>query len=153
MLRALSKNASTGLFWAGDTAQTISRGSAFRFDDLKAFLYRVEASVCPPVVIRQTDQTLQVDKSPQRETQSKPLTFQLTTNYRSHAGIVNCAHSVIELITTFWPHVIDQLLPESGLVEGKKPLFLSQWNESSLSDDQSLFGDSYVILILFSVTH
>ncbi|KAG1759881.1 hypothetical protein EDD22DRAFT_992573 [Suillus occidentalis] len=31
-----------GLFWAGDTAQTISAGSSFRFDDLKAFLYRVE---------------------------------------------------------------------------------------------------------------
>ena len=45
VLRSLSKNASTGLFWAGDTAQTISRGSAFRFDDLKAFLYRVEASL------------------------------------------------------------------------------------------------------------
>jgi hypothetical protein len=31
-----------GLFFAGDTAQTISVGSAFRFNDLKAFLYRVE---------------------------------------------------------------------------------------------------------------
>ena len=30
------------MFWAGDTAQTISVGSAFRFNDLKAFLYRVE---------------------------------------------------------------------------------------------------------------
>lgn len=31
-----------GLFWAGDTAQTISIGSSFRFDDLKAFLFRIE---------------------------------------------------------------------------------------------------------------
>lgn len=30
------------MFWAGDTAQTISVGSAFRFNDLKAFLYRYE---------------------------------------------------------------------------------------------------------------
>ena len=30
------------MFWAGDTAQTISVGSAFRFNDLKSFLYRYE---------------------------------------------------------------------------------------------------------------
>lgn len=42
VLRTICKNPDTGLFWAGDTAQTISVGSAFRFNDLKAFLYRVE---------------------------------------------------------------------------------------------------------------
>ncbi|KAG2128493.1 hypothetical protein BD769DRAFT_1356471, partial [Suillus cothurnatus] len=31
-----------GLFRAGDTAQTMSAGSSFRFDCLKAFLYHVE---------------------------------------------------------------------------------------------------------------
>jgi hypothetical protein len=43
VLRRLCRNPD-GLFWAGDTAQTISAGSSFRFDDLKAFLYRVEVS-------------------------------------------------------------------------------------------------------------
>ena len=43
VLRALCCNPD-GQFWAGDTAQTISVGSSFRFDDLKAFLHRVEAS-------------------------------------------------------------------------------------------------------------
>lgn len=33
-----------GLFWAGDTAQTISVGSSFRFNALKAFQWRLEAS-------------------------------------------------------------------------------------------------------------
>lgn len=46
VLRSLSRNPANGLFWAGDTAQTISAGSAFRFDDLKAFLYRVDMAVC-----------------------------------------------------------------------------------------------------------
>ncbi|KAI6010465.1 hypothetical protein BKA83DRAFT_4583538 [Pisolithus microcarpus] len=41
LLRLLCGNPK-GLFWAGDTAQTISAGSSFRFDDLKAFLYRTE---------------------------------------------------------------------------------------------------------------
>jgi hypothetical protein len=34
-----------GMFWAGDTAQTISAGSSFRFNDLKAFMFRVEVSI------------------------------------------------------------------------------------------------------------
>ena len=41
VLRSLVRNPD-GLFWAGDTAQTISVGSSFRFNDLKAFLYRLE---------------------------------------------------------------------------------------------------------------
>ena len=41
VLRYLVRNPD-GLFWAGDTAQTISVGSSFRFNDLKAFLYRLE---------------------------------------------------------------------------------------------------------------
>lgn len=43
VLRIICQNRS-GLFWAGDTAQTISLGSAFRFDDLTAFHYRIEVS-------------------------------------------------------------------------------------------------------------
>lgn len=31
-----------GMFWAGDTAQTIALGSSFRFDDLKSYLFRIE---------------------------------------------------------------------------------------------------------------
>jgi hypothetical protein len=41
VLKSLVRNPD-GLFWAGDTAQTISVGSSFQFNDLKAFLYRLE---------------------------------------------------------------------------------------------------------------
>jgi len=41
VLRSLVRNPN-GMFWAGDTAQTISLGSSFRFNDLKAFLFRLE---------------------------------------------------------------------------------------------------------------
>ncbi len=44
VLRALCSNPH-GLFWAGDTAQAISIGSAFRLDDLKAFLFRIEVGL------------------------------------------------------------------------------------------------------------
>ncbi len=33
------------MIWAGDTAQTIAAGSSFKFDELKAFLYRTNVGV------------------------------------------------------------------------------------------------------------
>jgi hypothetical protein len=70
--------------------------------------------------------------------------FQLLVNYRSHAGIINCAHSVIDLITRFWPHAIDVLAPEKGLVDGVKPVFFSGWARDGPEDkaafERFLFG-------------
>ncbi|KAG2085197.1 uncharacterized protein F5147DRAFT_794237 [Suillus discolor] len=125
-LRQLCRNPD-GLFWAGDTAQTISAGSSFRFDDLKAFLYRVEQQQNPSVnsagaCLRQ------------------PAMFQLAINYRSHGGIVNCARSVIELITKFWPNTIDTLRPEMGVVDGHKPVFFTGWDKDTVHHEQFLFG-------------
>lgn len=125
VLRTICNNPDAGLFWAGDTAQTISIGSAFRFDDLKAFLYRIEEC-----------------GDPRDKPRPQPRTFQLAVNYRSHAGIVNCAHSVIELITRFWPHAIDKLATERGIIEGLKPVFFSGWDEDTVRYEQFLFGAS-----------
>ncbi|KAG6859929.1 hypothetical protein C0995_001823 [Termitomyces sp. Mi166 len=122
LLRSLCHN-KDGLFWAGDTAQTISVGSAFRFDDLKAFLFRVEK--------HRTEESLHARNFVHRS-QSAPKTFQLATNYRSHSGIVNCAQSVIELITRFWPYSIDTLAPEKGIVDGLKPVFLNGWDDDNV---------------------
>ncbi|KAG2070627.1 hypothetical protein BDR04DRAFT_1099616 [Suillus decipiens] len=128
VLRQLCKNPD-GLFWAGDTAQTISAGSSFRFDDLKAFLYRVEQQ-----------QNTSVNSAGAYLHQ--PTMFQLAINYRSHGGIVNCAHSVIELITTFWPNTIDNLRPEKGVVDGLKPVFFTGWDKDTVRYEQFLFGAS-----------
>ncbi|KAL5535095.1 hypothetical protein ACEPAF_3188 [Sanghuangporus sanghuang] len=111
-LRRLCRNPH-GLFWAGDTAQTISIGSSFRFNDLKASLYdyeRVQRQLYPLASEKVVVQ---------------PAFFQLTTNYRSHGGIVNCASLIIELITHFWPHSIDALQRERGVVDGLKPVFFT----------------------------
>jgi hypothetical protein len=40
-LVALCANPTHGLMFAGDTAQTIARGSAFRFQDLQSMVYRI----------------------------------------------------------------------------------------------------------------
>ncbi|KAL0573766.1 hypothetical protein V5O48_008193 [Marasmius crinis-equi] len=124
LMRLLCRNP-TGLFWAGDTAQTISVGSSFRFNDLKSFLYRVE------------QESFKDEARP-----GEPQTFQLTTNYRSHSGILNCAHTVIELIVKFWPYSIDILQPGKGLVDGIKPVFFRGWDQSNVRYEQFLFKAS-----------
>lgn len=68
-------------------------------------------------------------------------------NYRSHAGIVNSAHAVINLITSFWPHAIDALAQESGIVDGLKPVFFHGWNADTVRYEQFLFGASYVTML------
>jgi hypothetical protein len=127
VLKRLCRN-SDGLFWAGDTAQTISAGSSFRFNDLKAFVYRMEVSDLYNVFKSQLDVFLQRHSSSVTLTEApvhQPMMFQLATNYRSHNGIVNCAHSVIKLITKFWPNAIDHLQPEKGIFSGVKPVFFT----------------------------
>ncbi|KAI6094857.1 hypothetical protein EDD16DRAFT_1502638 [Pisolithus croceorrhizus] len=125
LLRLLCNNPE-GLFWAGDTAQTISAGSSFRFDDLKAFIYRVEAGHTAHIV--------------RERAVSLPESFQLAINYRSHGGIVNCAHSVIELISHFWPNSIDHLQPEHGIIDGSKPVLFMGWGKDTTHYQQFFVG-------------
>lgn len=53
-----------------------------------------------------------------------PRMFQLTVNYRSHAGIINCAQTVVDLLTALWPESIDRLSPDRGWRMGPKPKFV-----------------------------
>ncbi|KAK0232768.1 hypothetical protein IW262DRAFT_22523 [Armillaria fumosa] len=123
VLRALCSNPD-GLFWAGDTAQTISVGSSFQFNALKAFQWNIE------------DQYRRKHRLGARQ---PPEMFQLAVNYRSHAGIVDCAHSIIDLITMFWEDSIDRLSPEMGIVDGVKPVFFN--NEDHTQLKRFIFGD------------
>ncbi|KAG0703072.1 hypothetical protein DFH29DRAFT_804090 [Suillus ampliporus] len=126
VLRRLCRN-SDGLFWAGDTAQAISAGSSFRFNDLKAFVYRMEQQ-----------------NNSARAPAHQPTMFQLAVNYRSHGGIVNCAHSVIELITKFWPNAIDHLQPEKGVVDGIKPVFFTGVDSDALCKQFLASSQGYI---------
>lgn len=156
MLRLICRNPE-GLFWAGDTAQTISAGSSFRFDDLKAFLYRIEVRVNLLSGVAETHCITTIPKRDQSKhmiqdrSVTEPTAFQLAINYRSHGGIVNCAHSVIERITHFWPDAIDSLQPEHGIVNGLNPVFFRGWDQDTVRYEQFLFGASYVDIVSFLV--
>jgi hypothetical protein len=49
--------------------------------------------------------------------------FYLSVNYRSHAGIVNCAHTIVEIITQYWRNSIDSLPRERGNAHGAMTIF------------------------------
>ncbi|KAJ7222531.1 hypothetical protein GGX14DRAFT_429000 [Mycena pura] len=138
LLHSICQNPN-GLFWAGDTAQTISVGSSFRFNELKAFLHRVEER--------------RRKKHPELSFQpvAPPRPFQLTVNYRSHAGIVNCAHSVIEVITKLWPDAIDTLDRERGTIDGLQPIFFTNWDSENVQSKQFLFGDQSLYILLLTL--
>ncbi|KAF8594570.1 P-loop containing nucleoside triphosphate hydrolase protein [Ceratobasidium sp. AG-I] len=141
LLHTLSNNPH-GIFMAGDTAQTISAGSSFRFEDLKAFMWRLE----------EKDEAVQCGK----RNAIHPALFHLAVNYRSHGGIVDCASSVVQLISELFPHSIDTLNKETGLIDGPKPIFFSGWDRGEVRFEQFLrgeadtridFGASQVILV------
>ncbi|TFK22062.1 P-loop containing nucleoside triphosphate hydrolase protein [Coprinopsis marcescibilis] len=144
LLRLLCQN-SRGLFWAGDTAQTIAVGNSFRFEDLKAFLYRLE------------EHRYSQPSSDNTSTQSeRPLAFSLSTNYRSHGGIVSCAHSIVEIITQFWPNSLDLMAPERATVGGIRPFFFSVSNSDAVqlvdflaggNLGETLFGAQQCIIV------
>lgn len=87
----------------------------------------------------------------------KPQFFQLLINYRSHGGIMDCAHSTIELIKNFWPDSIDSLRRERGLVAGPKPVFLSEWvdgqEESFFRMDEEYVWLFYCFTKMHKVSH
>ena len=65
------------LFLAGDTAQSISLGVDFRFTDLRQIFYDNFGGLEPDLL-------------------------QLSHNYRSHAGVLRLAASVVELLYFFF---------------------------------------------------
>jgi hypothetical protein len=73
-----------------------------------------------------------------------PKSFKLVTNFRSHGGIVKCAHSIIALIMRFWPYAIDILPQEEGIVDGIKPIFFSGRDRDNVRYESFLFGTASV---------
>ncbi len=93
------------MFFTGDSAQSIMRGIAFRFEDLRSCFHQ----------LHQSNSHIKVPEKP----------FTLLLNYRSHSGIVKLAASVIDLITEYFRDSIDCLPKEYGLYSGPRPVFLN----------------------------
>ena len=92
------------MFFTGDTAQSIMRGIAFRFQDLRSSFHRLHSKI-PAINVPQ-----------------KP--HNLTINFRSHSGILKLAGSIIDLIREFFKDSIDHLPDDEGMFPGPTPVLL-----------------------------
>ena len=107
------------MFFTGDTAQSIMRGIAFRFEDLKSLFHHAKEAAG---VI---DHRLQL-RVPKK-------LYQLTYNYRSHAGILHLASSVVDLLLHHFPESFDKLEKDEGLFDGPRPVLIESCSPSDLA--------------------
>ena len=101
-----------GFFFAGDTAQTIIKGIAFRFEDLDS-------------VFHSFGEESKVEES--KPLVNLPERSMLTLNHRSHSGITSLATTVTDLLQHFFNEYFDwRNIPkdESSVGDGPEPLFL-----------------------------
>ena len=96
-----------GFHFAGDTAQSISQDSTFRFADIKALFYEHFAAA---------------SAATHQSELSRPQMFTLSKNYRSHEGILALASFVMGMIWKGFPETVDKLEPEIGHLNGPKPV-------------------------------
>ena len=62
---------------------------------------------------------------------------------------MTCAHSVVELITRFWPYAIDIIAEEKGIVDGPKPTFFYGWDSilSSVNNFSPVLRESQALFL------
>ncbi|KAK9185221.1 hypothetical protein WN943_025576 [Citrus x changshan-huyou] len=129
LFKYVCRNIEEGFVFSGDTAQTIARGIDFRFQDIRSLFYKK--------FVLESRNTRNVGR--QEKGQLSNI-FNLSQNFRTHAGVLNLAQSVIELLYRFFPHSVDILKPETSLIYGEPPVLLES------RDDENavikIFGNS-----------
>ncbi len=101
------------MLFTGDTAQSIMRGIAFRFEDLRSLYHQ----------IHQHTSLVQIPQKP----------YRLTINFRSHSGVLKLAGSVIDLISEFFKDSIDQLPDDEGMFPGPTPVLVESCEVDELA--------------------
>ncbi|XP_076897932.1 uncharacterized protein LOC143551363 [Bidens hawaiensis] len=125
LFKYICQNVEEGYIFAGDTAQTIARGIDFRFQNIRSLFYK--EFLC----------------SRTTQKQKKGIVseiFQLKQNFRTHAGVLDLAHSVIQVLSRYFPHSIDILEPETSLISGEAPVLLESGNDENAI--VTIFGGS-----------
>ncbi|XP_041100859.1 TPR and ankyrin repeat-containing protein 1-like isoform X2 [Polyodon spathula] len=112
-------NDPNAMFLTGDTAQSIMKGVAFRFSDLRSLFYYASKS--------------NTDKKKRFIVRKPKRIYQLYQNYRSHSGILYLASGVVDLLQHFFPESFDRLPRDQGLFDGPKPTLLESCSVSDLA--------------------
>ncbi|KAF8751908.1 hypothetical protein RHS01_08270 [Rhizoctonia solani] len=129
LLRKLAKSMDN-IYWSGDSAQTITAGSLFRINDLKAFTYQDQAVTSSPHSHRKTLPAPQF------------TTFDLNVNFRSLSGIVRFARSLVQAIHNLFPQTIDLMEPERAKQYGDPPVFFTNIQSEIGYFEKFLLGSS-----------
>ncbi|KAM9308233.1 TPR and ankyrin repeat-containing protein 1 [Gastrophryne carolinensis] len=112
-------NDPNSMFLTGDTAQSIMKGVAFRFSDLRSLFYFANKKCS-------NEQKKCIVRKPKQ-------LYHLYQNYRSHSGILNLASGVVDLLQHFFPESFDRLPRDCGLFPGPKPTVLESCSVSDLA--------------------
>ncbi|GJS35388.1 DNA helicase, UvrD/REP type, P-loop containing nucleoside triphosphate hydrolase [Tanacetum coccineum] len=104
LFKYVCTNVHEGYAFSGDTAQAIAKGIGFRFEDIRCMFFRKFL--------------LGSEKGKMSQI------FQLSENFRTHAGVLNLAQSVIDLLCHYFPLFVDVLRPETSRICGELPVLL-----------------------------
>ncbi|KAK0573842.1 hypothetical protein LWI29_014378 [Acer saccharum] len=129
LFKYICNNVDEGFVFSGDTAQTIARGIDFRFQDIRALFYKKFVS----------DSCSNGDVTRALKGQLSNV-LSLSQNFRTHAGVLKLAQSIIELLVRFFPQSIDILKPETSLIYGEPPVLLESENKEDAII--KIFGNS-----------
>ncbi|CAH9101363.1 unnamed protein product [Cuscuta europaea] len=129
LFKYICQNVDEGFVFSGDTAQTIARGIDFRFEDVRTLFYE-------EFVLK-----LKGDLHATRKDKGHIARVScLLQNFRTHAGVLRLAQSVIDILAHYFPLSIDALAPETSLIYGEAPILLRQGsNENAIV---TIFGNS-----------
>ncbi|PWA57990.1 uvrD-like Helicase, ATP-binding domain, P-loop containing nucleoside triphosphate hydrolase [Artemisia annua] len=125
LFKYICQNVDEGFVFAGDTAQTIAKGIDFRFQDIRSLFYK---------------EFLSTRKSRKEEKGVVSEIKQMKQNFRTHAGVLDLAQSVIDILYCYFVHSIDKLEPETSLISGEDPVFLESCNDENAI--RTIFGGS-----------
>uniref|UniRef100_A0A7S3L325 UvrD-like helicase ATP-binding domain-containing protein n=3 Tax=Amphora coffeiformis TaxID=265554 RepID=A0A7S3L325_9STRA len=98
------------LFLAGDPAQAVEEGVDFRFEDVRIVAYQM------------------VDQEKFRPSKPKLL----RVNFRSHAGVLNLAAGVLEIMFQAFPGSAKELPKDKGLFHGPRPVLFAGLDKRGL---------------------
>ncbi|GJZ09515.1 UvrD-like helicase, ATP-binding domain, P-loop containing nucleoside triphosphate hydrolase [Tanacetum coccineum] len=142
LFKHICQNVDEGFMFAGDTAQTIAKGIDFRFQDIRSLFYK---------------EFLSTRTSEMQEKGLVSEIKQLKQNFRTHAGVLDLAQSVIDIMYHYYIQSIDKLEPEISLISGEPPVLLESRKDenpivaifggSGSGEDIVGFGAEQVILV------
>ncbi|XP_020524975.1 uncharacterized protein LOC18437732 [Amborella trichopoda] len=133
LFKHVCSNVQEGYVFSGDTAQTIARGIDFRFEDIRSLFYKEFLNESREGCL---------GSARGKETKISDL-FHLNQNFRTHAGVLMLAESVLDLLYSFFPQSIDVLDPEMSLIYGESPVLLESENDENAI--MTIFGNSGTI--------